>query len=60
MGASAADLLAERLRLQRDPVYFDTWVTRIYDWHDDVLGHLQHMRDTGHMDVLLGPDIEIE
>jgi hypothetical protein len=60
MGASPAQLMANRLRLQREPAYFEEWVVRIHEWHSSPIEHLQRMRDDGYMDFLLGPDFEIE
>lgn len=59
-GANNRQLTEERLRLQRDAAYFDEWVLRIHEWHSDPLAHLQEMRNSGYMDYLLGPDLEIE
>ena len=62
MGASPAQLDASRLRLRRDRnAYFFSWVTQITEWFNgDLLAHVQTMHDTGYMEFLLGPDIEIE
>ena len=60
MGASPASLHESRLRLIYDPAFYEEWVVRIEEWHENPMEHLQVLRDSGLMAKLLGPDLEIE